>query len=208
MKLAYFIAVAAVLLAAACTPENSNGKPGREISAIVNGVNIYMDDVNAKYARLPPEQQASLAKADFLSLVIEEEIIYHQAVKEGIAVSQADVEAAYQRLLSVNNLTEAQLVAELTSKGSTLDEFKQSLGRALAINALKAIKVPDRMVIRHEEVEALYNASGMAERNVTFEEAEEGLVNLLNEKRREIAWLSYVEGLKNSARVLIVAVPG
>src|SRR3989338_10087571 len=120
-RLIFAAAVVVVLLAAGCTP--GEGKPGREISAIVNGVNIYVDDVNSRYARLPPEQQENLAKADFLSIVIEEEILYQQAVKEGVAISETDAEAAYQRLLSVNSLTEAQLIGELAAKNTTLAEF-------------------------------------------------------------------------------------
>lgn len=189
-----------------CSGQN---KPeNREIAALVNGEKIYFDDVNEYYtAYLTPEQQASLTKADALSLVIERELLYQEAGKQGFSATAADINREYKSYLSATNLTESRLGRDLASKNSSIASFKSSIGKRIAIGQLLDSKIPSKFIIKQEEAEAVYNASGFRSQNITFEDAEKSIIDYLTAQKQKAAQDSYILDLKEKAKVLIVGVP-
>ncbi len=211
-KQASAAAVIAVLLAVAviggCTGvgEGSNGTASN-VAATVNGVNISIDEVNAEYASLSPGQRVQFTKADALSFIIEREILYQQAVKEGITATKEAQQQEYLYLLAAENVTEQGLAMQLSAKNSSLDELKASLYRQILIDKLLETHTQLNFAIKRGEVEALYNASDFRSLNISFAQAENGLVNYLTAQKRKAQRDSYVSGLKDRAEVLIIAVP-
>ena len=202
------VLILVVALAGGCAIFGSKGNtPSREVAARVNGGNIYVDDVNDEYASLTPGQQAQITKADALSFLIEREILYQEAVKQGLKVTDDEFKQEYELYLLENNLTESQLKLELANSHSSLEKFKATLKEQVLINKLLDKKIPNQGVIKHEEVEALYNASRFPQLNISFGQAEKTLVELLNAQRQKAARDAYIEALKSKADVLIVAVP-
>lgn len=207
------LTIVAIVVAAAisgCAIFGRGGEPvsSREVAALVNGEKIYFDDVNEEYALLSPEQQASITKADALSFLIERKILYQETVKEGLKATDAEVKQEYEFYSQANNLTESELKFQLAAGGSTIEKFKLALKKQILINKLLDKNVPSQFVIKHEEVEALYNASRFPLMNVSFDKAQKSLVEFLNSQRRLASREKFVEALKSKADVLIVSVPG
>ena len=202
------VLILAVALVGGCAIFGSKSNtPSREVAARVNGGNIYIDDVNDEYASLTPGQQAKITKADALSFLIEREILYQEAVKQGLKVTDDELKQEYELYLLENNFTESQLKLELANSHSSLEKFKAALKKQVLINELLDKKIPNQGVIKHEEVEALYNASRFPQLNISFSQAEKTLVDILNAQRLKAARDAYIEALKSKADVLIVAVP-
>lgn len=201
------IALAALIVG--CTREKAESGPegkGREIAAMVNGARIYFDTVNEEYATLAPEQKASVTKADALSFLIEREILYQEALKEGFKATAGEVDSEYLVFTALSNLTEAELNSQLAARNSSVEKLKSALMKQVLISKLLDKKVPRQFVIRHENVEAVYNAS-FRETGLSFEQAEKTIVDLLSAQYQKADRESYIESLKDKADVLIVAVP-
>ena len=180
---------------------------GKEVAAIVNGASIYFDEVNEEYATLTPVQQANLTKADALSFVIEREILYQEAIKQGLKASENEISDGYASFLALHNLTESELIGQITARNSSLERFKLAHEKQLLINKLLDKKVPSRFIIRHEDVEAFYKASDFSSRGLSFNQSEKAIVELLTSQHQRIAMDKYIEGLKSKADVVIVSVP-
>ena len=215
-KFASFFVVAAVISAAfaalllsGCAQDSVKEKQsekGREIAAMVNGAKIYFDEVNEEYASLAPEQKDSVTKADALSFLIEREILYQEALKEGLKATAGEVENEYLVFVALGNLTEAELESQLAARNSSVERLKSALRKQVLISKLLDKKVPGRFVIKHEDAEAVYNAS-FRETGLSFEQAEKTIVELLSAQRQKADRRRYIESLKGKADVLIMAVP-
>ncbi|HLD97204.1 MAG TPA: SurA N-terminal domain-containing protein [Candidatus Nanoarchaeia archaeon] len=201
------VIVAAAVLSGCAIFRSGDSGPSREVAALVNGEKIYFDDVNEEYAFMPPEQQASIAKADALSFLIEREVLYQAALKEGLSATNAEVKQESEFYFQESNQTEAQLKVKLAAAGSSAEKFNLAMRKQVLINKLLDKKVPNQFVIKHEEVEALYNASRFPLLNISFDEAQKSLVELINTQRLVASRNVYIESLKDKADVLIVGVP-
>ncbi len=180
----------------------------REISALVNGEKIYIDDVNEEYASLNQLQQESVTRADALSFIIEREVLYLEAVKQGIGASAKEENEEYNFFLVTNNITEPGLKAQLASRNRTIERFKAVLRKQIVINKLIDSAVPRQFVIKSGDVEAIYNSGSYAALGISLEKAEKGIVELITAQRQQAERAAYIERLKGKAGVLIVAVPG
>lgn len=201
-------AVVALAFLGGCssTKINPEGK-GREVAALVNGANIYFDDVNDEYASLSPEQRANLTKADALSFLIEREVLYQAAVKEKLTANDDEVDSDYSYFLLTSNMTEAQLKGQLAARNSSLEKFRVILKKQVLISKLLDRKVPTQFIVKHEEAEAVYNASGFSHAGVPFEKVEKNIVDSITAHRQMTQRAAYIEFLNDQADVLIVAVP-
>ncbi|MBI3036662.1 SurA N-terminal domain-containing protein [Candidatus Woesearchaeota archaeon] len=201
-------AVVALAFLGGCSSDkvNPEGK-GREVAALVNGANIYFDDVNDEYASLAPEQRANITKADALSFLIEREVLYQAALKEKLAATDDEVDSEYDYFLLASNLTEAQLKEQLDVRKSSLEKFKVALKKQVLISKLLDKKVPAQLIIKREDVEAAYNSSMFPLSGVPLEKVEKNIVDSLTAYRQREQRAAYIEFLKTNADVLIVAVP-
>ncbi|MBI2144789.1 SurA N-terminal domain-containing protein [Candidatus Woesearchaeota archaeon] len=203
------VAIAATVVAAflgGCS--NGTGSSSREVAALVNGERIYFDDVNEEYASLSTEQQESITRADALSFLIEREILAQEAKRQGVTVSEKEVEDEYEFLLLVSNLTGPGLELQLRARNSSLEKFKATVKKQVMIGKLLDKAVPRQFIIKHDDVERIYNASNYASLGITFEHAEKAIVDLITGQRQASERAAYIERLKGEADVLIVAVPG
>lgn len=200
-------AVFAVAFLGGCSGKVSPEGKSREVAALVNGANIYFDDVNGEYASLSPEQRANITKADALSFLIEREVLYQAAVKEKLAATDDEVASEYSYFLLTANLTEAQLKDNLVARNSSLEKFRVALKKQVLISKLLDRKVPTQFIVKREEVEAVYNSSRFPSLGIPFEKVEKNIIDAITASRQRTQRAAYIEFLKTNADVLIVAVP-
>ncbi|MBI2580363.1 SurA N-terminal domain-containing protein [Candidatus Woesearchaeota archaeon] len=208
MAAVIFAAFAALLLSG-CAQDSVKEKQSekvREIAALVNGARIYFDEVNEEYASLAPEQRDGVTKADALSFLIEREILYQEALKDGHKAKTEEVDNEYAVFTALGNLTEAELKSKLAERNSSVEKLKSALMKQVLIIKLLDKKVPRKFVIRHEDAEAVYNTS-FRQTGLSFEQSERTIVELLSAQRQKADRERYINSLKEKADVLIVAVP-
>ncbi|MBI2550601.1 SurA N-terminal domain-containing protein [Candidatus Woesearchaeota archaeon] len=202
------VAVALIAFIGGCSSDKVNPEwKGREVAALVDGANIYFDDVNDEYAALTPEQRLNITKSDALSFVIEREVLYQAALKEKLAATDEEVNQEYSYFLLTANLTEAQLKENLVARNSSLEKLKVALKKQVLISKLLDKKVPVQFIVKREEAEAAYNSSRFPSLGIPFEKVEKNIVDSITASRQREQRAAYIEFLKDQADVLIVAVP-
>jgi len=208
LALALLLAVAilsSTLIFGCTSPSKSQS---REIAAMVNGEKIYFDDVTEYYnAYMTLQQRATMTKSDALSLVIEREILYQEATKQGFTATSVEMNNEYKSYLSANNLSESRFSKELVLENSSITSFKTNIGKRIVIGKLLSSVIPSNFVIKHEDVEAVYNASTFAQQNVSFDDAQQSIIDYLTSQKQQAAQDSYILGLKDKSQVLVVGVP-
>ncbi len=201
-------ALIAVILIAGCTGKETGSVKKGDVAATVNGASIYFGEVEEEYASLSPAQKESLSKADALSFVIEREILYQQAAKERLTATDKEQQDAYGKLLLESNVTEQELARQLAARNSSVERLKAALRRQILINKLIDKVARKSYIIKKEEVEAVYNSGNFMSAGVSFEAAQGGIVDMLTAQRQRAGTEAYIQGLKDSAKVVIVSVPG
>lgn len=201
-------ALIAVILIAGCTGNGAGNSKKGDVAATVNGVSIYFDEVEKEYTSLGPAQRESLSKADALSFVIEREILYQQAVKERLTATWKEQQQAYELSLLESNITEKELASQLAERNSSVERLKADLRRQIIINKLLDKVARKSYIIKKEEVEAVYNSGNFMSSGVSFEAAQKGIVDMLTAQRQRAGTEAYIQGLKDNAKVVIIAVPG
>jgi hypothetical protein len=202
------VAVAVLLSVLLSGCSNKVPLENKQIAAMVNGEKIYFDDVNEYYnVYFTPQQQVTMTKADALSLVIEREILYQEAAREKFTATDEEISKEYKSYLSSSNQTESRLGKDLQAKNSSISNFKRDIGKRIAIGKLMATIIPQKFIIKHEEVEAVYNASKLNASGVTFDQAQQEIINAITLQKQQAYEASYIDALKQKANVLITGVP-
>lgn len=117
------------ILVVACLFYFMNIKPSNENAvAIVNGNEITRDELDWWYdTSVLPEARDVITKQDFLNIsLIPQEILMQKAKKEGIAVTEDEVEKLIGLFMIENGLTLNEFEEHLQSRGISIDEIKKS----------------------------------------------------------------------------------
>ncbi len=128
------------------------------VVAIVNSDVITMSEVNEEGAGtfkkisedVPTERlKATLAQARkrILEDLIDKKLISHEAEKQGVKVSDAEVEAAAQRMISSNNTTQEVFAIELNKMGMTYDGYLANLRNQILQSKLVNFEIRSRIII-------------------------------------------------------------
>jgi peptidyl-prolyl cis-trans isomerase SurA len=159
-RLIVVLLVAVFLAGFGC--RSGGGAQGRgEVWAEVNGRPIYRAQVEKYYDRevsvlpeplAPAEEHAR--KLSILSGLIQEEILWQQAVQAGIQSSDADVETRLQEMRS--GLPQQEFEQQLAGEGATLAELKAELRRDIAIRRLFDQEVRRGVQVSDDEVDRYY----------------------------------------------------
>jgi len=138
-----------LLLAFLAVPLSSFGKVVDYIAAVVNGEPILYSDV-VKAAK--ENRTSNLREA--LDRLIEREILITEAKKEGIKVSDKEVQRALKELMEKNGFKdEKEFEKALKEEGLTLEEVKRKLRKQLLIAKLIAKDVKSKVEVSESEID-------------------------------------------------------
>jgi parvulin-like peptidyl-prolyl isomerase len=161
--------VAIVALAfAACGSTNSSGGTSSsggatDVAAIVNGKNIMLSEVdrliNQQYqgqqSKLSPLQLAQ-TRLQALETLIQKEVLYQRAEKEGLLPKDDEVTQLLSDLKQQSGMTEEQFQQRLKDQGQTVEMLRDEARKSKAIEKLQN-QVNAKITIRDEEVQDFYN---------------------------------------------------
>lgn len=158
-------------LLAACgeAGPGTNGVDLTATAATVNGKAITMEEVErslkqqtqGQEGRLSPLEVAA-ARLQILQSLIEQEVMYQKAEKEGTLPTDDEVMAEYNRRRTASGLSQEQWDARMKEAGETEASAKTAIKKGLAIQ-----KLTDKITGKIEppkdsEIEAFYNGNKAA----------------------------------------------
>lgn len=166
------ILVAVIAMIAGCggaTPSSST-TPGNvdpsETAATVNGKVIKMEDVERGVKQQAQGQESKLsqlelagARLQVLQGLIEQEVMFQKAEKEGVVPKDEDVAAEINKQKVESRLSAEEFDRQMTQAGLTEASYRDSVKRAMAIKAL-VDKVTGRIQTPKEnEIDAFFNGN-------------------------------------------------
>ena len=163
------MAAAAFLAACGGTGTGPNGPDLSATAATVNGKAITMEEVERAFkqqaqgqeGRLSPLEVAA-ARLQVLQSLIEQEVMFQKAEKEGTLPTDEEVTAEYNKRRTASGLSEEQWNAKMKEVGETEASAKTAIKKGLAIQ-----KLTDKITGKIEnpkdaEVESFYNGNKAA----------------------------------------------
>lgn len=127
------------------------------VAAVVNGVKIPLSKVDEQYDALPEQYKAIVSKKDILDQLIQEELLYQEAIKQGFQVSEADVEKEIENVLSDKGIPKDKFISDLKEKGMDYQTVVESFMRNMAIAKLINSTVLSNIEVSDQEIEEYYN---------------------------------------------------
>ncbi|MGH9800683.1 MAG: SurA N-terminal domain-containing protein, partial [Blastocatellia bacterium] len=158
-----FLFALAISAAACGNSGGGSGSGGDDVAATVNGKKILikdLDSVIAQQFRGQESQLSQLAQAGYrlqaLDTMINTEVLYQRAEKDGISPTDDEVRQAVQRYKQERSQTEEAFAAELKQINQTEEQFRDLAKRQLAVSKLYE-KIGSQLKVQDREVSDVYN---------------------------------------------------
>jgi peptidyl-prolyl cis-trans isomerase SurA len=158
---------ASMAFAAACGGSSTgSGGGANEAAAKVNGTTIKMEDVDrgvkvqaqGQESRLSPLELTG-ARLQVLQTLIEQEVMYQKAEKEGVMPSEDDITAEINKQKSASGRSADQIAKDMADQGLTEAALREQVKRAVAIERL-VDKITGKIEApKDSEIEAFYNGN-------------------------------------------------
>jgi parvulin-like peptidyl-prolyl isomerase len=141
-----------ILIAISLWPRQS------DVAATVNGKEITQKDLDFQYKLLPDSYKDAFSREQVLEQIIDEELVVQAAKRDGVTVTEQDIQERVQAIMLENDLTANDLQENLDGLNITQEQFENLIRRQLTIdryfNQTFIISTPDDAIL-----EAMYNAS-------------------------------------------------
>ncbi len=165
-----FLAIAALTLTN-CSTYNANnttagGVDPNETAATVNGKPIKLEDVERVIKQQGQGQEAKLsplelaqARLQVLESLIQNEVLYQKAEKEGTVPSDEDVTAEFNRQKTASGKSADQIAKDMQASGLTEAAAREAIKKQLAVQNL-INKITGKIEPpKDSEIEAFYNGN-------------------------------------------------
>ncbi len=116
---------------------------------------IY-DDYAREYSGETLMKEVNAARQKILSQMIEDKLVYQEAVRQGLTIKDEEVEKEFRDFLSRLEFPE-QLDTMLAQEGLTRSALKERLKKQAIVRQLQDREIRAKVVISPAEVEAFYN---------------------------------------------------
>ena len=165
----------------------------RQIAALINGEPIYLDDVEKEMGTLTIEQSGLTTRLSVVEFLAEKKLLLQAAKREGITLEDGEVAALYEshpnpdEVMALQNLSQAEFIERLAEQVLITKLFES---------------LADKDVIEAEFVNQIYELNYKDE--LSFEEAEPLIIDLLLDNSEEIKRKNYIALLKGNAEVNVL----
>ena len=133
-------------------------RAGGDIAALVNDEPITVAHLDDQYSRIPAQYQAFVTKMVLLNQTINEVLLLQEAKKEGVVITDAEVQAQIDDAMQQAGLTRADLADKLAEQNLTEDFLSELYTKQLTINKLLEKTVFNKIEIASFEVEQYYDS--------------------------------------------------
>lgn len=172
----FLIAIAAFVLSSCESGNTANtaggGTDPNDTAATVNGKAIKMEEVERGLKQQAQGQAINLsplelaaARLQILESLIQQEVMFQKAEKEGTVPTDEEVAAELNKLKTQSGKSQEQFEKEMQASGTTEQEIRESLKKQLAINKLLEKVTSKIEPPKDSEIEAFYNSNKEAFKN-------------------------------------------
>lgn len=155
----FFICIAFVAL----LTTQSRAELVDRVVAVVNNEVITLSELDEEgrgifqhIAEITPadrlEYELTVARSEILDTLIDKRLIAQRAKEKNIVVTDAEVDAAFDQVLSRNRLTRGDLLGKLSESGVTEEVYRTTLESQILQNKLVGADVSSKIVITEEAV--------------------------------------------------------
>jgi peptidyl-prolyl cis-trans isomerase SurA len=136
------------------------------IVAQVNKEVITLSELEAQIKIIPKAQKDAIlanggdVQREVLGLLIEQELVNQDAKRQGIMVSETEIDEAIKSIMAENNLTSEQFNASLTKGGTNLQAFRAGLKMELLKNKILGLRLMSKIVVTEAEIIAYLRGEG------------------------------------------------
>jgi parvulin-like peptidyl-prolyl isomerase len=127
------------------------------VAARVNGEEITVEEINERYEALPPQYKQLLTKEQFLNQTVQQMLLLQEADKQGITVSDDEVQIVIGTFLQQNGLTQEQFEELLAQENKSLEEMFVLYKEQLKVTKLLNQTIMSDVEVSDTEVEDFYN---------------------------------------------------
>ncbi|MBN2368354.1 peptidylprolyl isomerase [Candidatus Woesearchaeota archaeon] len=125
-------------------------------AAIVNGEEISVQELEDRYTLIPEEYRQFISKEDVLLQMIDEKILLQESEKEGISVSQEEIDQQIDELLDQSGTTREEFEASMLTNGLEWEEIYDFYMKELMLNKLINMTVINRINITEKDLNQYY----------------------------------------------------
>src|SRR5262245_4312037 len=118
-----------------------------------------MDNINKELLKSAPKgkkEEIPDLKKTALEHLIDETLINQEMEKQAVTITEADVNQAIKNVLDRNNLTQAALLKELSTKGTTFEAYREDIRGQLKRYKFIQQVMGSKVRVNADDVEALY----------------------------------------------------
>jgi parvulin-like peptidyl-prolyl isomerase len=129
------------------------------IVARVNSEPITLEEIDALYNHLSPEEQAVFTKAFLLNATINERLMLQAAVADGVIIGDKALEDSVEAYLKELRFSKEKYTILLENKGITYEDFVEDYKNQLIISAFITFRITNNLDVSDEEAREFYNAN-------------------------------------------------
>ncbi len=151
------VMIVAIIVIVLFTLNRSPNKQKDVVAATVNGETITVDQLDRYYNGLPAQYKLTATKGTILNQLIEREVLYQEAEKEGVGVSDSEAQNIVMLAKTSSGLTPEQFSQKLAEQNMTEEELVLEYKKQMTINNFLNNTLLSNIVISDEDAKKYYN---------------------------------------------------
>lgn len=157
------IACAGLVVACSSKPKVSAAAPGPDVWAVVDGREIHRGEVEKAYLRVaqspqtPSAEDALGVKLNILNELIMQDLLVARAAAIGVAVTDAEVEAAFAD--RKKNISEDEFQKQLAQRNLTVADMKDGLRREMVVQKVLDREISSKVAVSDQDITDFYQAN-------------------------------------------------
>jgi len=128
-------------------------------AATVNGEVITVGDLNNAFDSLPQQYRGSVTKDALLTQLIQTEVFYQEAVKQGNVVSKEEAEKEFAQAKQLSGLSDDEISKNLASQGTSMEQLLDRYIKQLTIQKFISDNLLDRIEVSDDEIQEYYDGN-------------------------------------------------
>jgi parvulin-like peptidyl-prolyl isomerase len=167
---------------------NSSSDEG--VAAIVNGEIITISELDNAYETLPPQYKGVVSKGSLLEQLVQAKVIYQEAEKQGIIVSEEEAVISFNEIKLTSGLSEEQFKESLEAQGTSEDEVIEQFSKQLTIQKFLDENLLNKIEISDDEIQDYYTSNSLEyqiDEQVTVKHILVGENNLTEDEQDKLA---------------------
>ena len=131
-------------------------KTTQELAAVVNDIEITMEELDKRYEQIPPSYKPFITKESLLNQVVDEKILLSEADKENIQVSDETVQSHMENLSIEAGVSMEEFEQILLQNGLSIDDAKEFYYTSIKLNSLLEQEVFENIASSEDELSSYY----------------------------------------------------